>query len=198
MKRLFTIPCDGLFWVEEENAVYSIFNLKTKELRFFDACGNSLPNYKRIDRSDEDTFEYKPPVGDLIYNQYGVACGDSCLVDEAGNEIPDTKLNLEDACGGDDRYFTFALISEEQSASIDRCGTAAGILLNVYDTKTRQYVIKGVPECKLDVSFYDGEPEVILAAADMVPNYDRIRVEKTGTILAYKNGDVTVYNFYDN
>ena len=53
MKRLFTIPCDGLFWVEEENAVYSIFNLKTKELRFFDACGNSLPNYKRIDRSDE-------------------------------------------------------------------------------------------------------------------------------------------------
>lgn len=197
MKKLFTIECDGLFGVEVENEVYSIYNHKTKSHRFFDASGNNLPGYQRLplndDSSDDDCVEEET---DLIFNQYGIACGDRCLIDRDGNELPDTKLNLEDDCGRYDRYFAFSLISEEQSKLIDACGTAKGITLDIYDTKERKYVLRGVPELKLDVSFFDGEPAVILAAFELISQYESVRIERNGTILGKKNGTVTVYNYY--
>ena len=52
-----------------------------------------------------------------------------------------------------------------------------------------------IPECRLDVSFYDGEPEVILADIDLITEYEEVDVCRTGTIIAKKNGFITVYNF---
>lgn len=99
MKKMFTIECDGIFWVEVENEVYSIYNRKTRAHRFFDANGNSLPNYQRPPRNDgsNDDYidDYIEEETDLIFNQYGIACGDHCLVDKDGNGIPNTELNLE-------------------------------------------------------------------------------------------------------
>lgn len=197
---MFTIECDGIFWVEVENEVYSIYNRKTRAHRFFDANGNSLPDYQRPPRNDgsNDDYidDYIEEETDLIFNQYGIACGDHCLVDKDGNGIPNTELNLEADWGRYDRYFSFSFISEEQSKSIDVCGTADGITLDIYDTKTKRYVVKGIPEFRLDVSFYDGEPDVILAAIDLIPEYEEVDECRMGTIIGKKNGTVTVYNYY--
>ena len=107
MKLLFSIKCDGSFWVEKENEIYSI--------------------WKR----------------------------------ESGREND-------------------------------------GITLDIYDTKTRSYVAKGIPECCLYLWGYDGEPEVILAAIDLIPKYKEVEVCEIGTIIGKKDGFITVYNFYDN
>ena len=88
------------------------------------------------------------------------------------------------------------LLSEEQSKSIDVCGTADGITLDIYDTKTKRYVVKGIPAFRLDVSFYDGEPDVILAAIDLIPEYEEVDECRMGTIIGKKNGTITVYNYY--
>lgn len=205
MKLLFSIKCDGLFWVEQENEIYSVWKRDAGRdtCAFFDNKGNVLPDYKRplIKKDSNDSKpvqEYLEKNEDeLFYNKYGVACGDNCLVDIDGNPIPDTELNLEDSCSKYDRYFTFGTITEEQDESISRCGTADGINLNIYDTKTRSYVAKDIPECCLDISSYDGEPEVVLAAIDLISKYETVRVCNTGTIIGRKDGWVTVYNFYD-
>lgn len=202
MKRLFTIECDGIFSVEKENEIYSIFNLQTKQWAFFDNHGNELPHYERPHIDNMNNYHQGLDIcqdeARLIFNKYGVACGDHCLVDTDGNEIPDTSLNLEDSCGQYDRYFVFGTTTEEQDESINRCGTADGITLDIYDTKTRGYVAKCIPECCLDVSFYDGEPEVILAAIDLLFEYETVDVCKTGTIIGKNDGWITVYYFYDN
>lgn len=206
MKLLFSVKCDGRFWVEKENEIYSIWKRDAgrETCTFFDSKGNVLPDYKRppIKKYPNDSkhiAEYlEEPEDKLFYNKYGVACGDNCLVDLDGNPIPDTELNLEASCGEYDRYFTFGTTTEEQDESISRCGEAEGITLDIYDTKTRSYVAKGIPECRLDVSFYDGEPEVILAAIDLIPEYEEVDVCIMGTIIGKKDGFITVYNFYDN
>ena len=200
MKKLFSIKDEGNFWIEVENEVYSFFNRKSNSHRFFDANGNTLHDYSRpkMETSDEHTeigLDYDEE-DELIFNQYGVACGDNCLVDRDGNAIPDTSLNLEGDCGEYDRYFTFGTTTAEQDESISRCGTADGIVLNIYDTKTRKYVAKGIPECRIDVSFYDGEPEVILAAIELISQYETVDVCKSGTILARKDGWITVFYYY--
>ena len=115
MKLLFSIKCDGIFWVEKENEVYSIWKRESgrETCTFFDNQGNVLPEYKRPPLvevpNDPDPIpeHFEEPADKLFYNKYGVACGDDCLVDLDGNPIPDTKLNLEDSCGEHDRYFTF-------------------------------------------------------------------------------------------
>jgi hypothetical protein len=35
------------------------------------------------------------------------------------------------------------------------------ITVDIYDTKNRTYVVKGIPECRLDIYSFDGEPEVV-------------------------------------
>ena len=206
MKLLFSIKCDGIFGVEKENEVYSIWKRESgrETYTFFDSKGNMLSAYKRPPLKEDPidsnlVSEYlEEPEDKLFYNKYGVAYGGHCLVDIDGNLIPDTEYNLVDACGEYDRYFTFGTVTEEQDEFISRCGTAYGITLDIYDTKTRRYVFKGVPECRLDVSFFDGEPEVVLAAIDLIPAYKEVNVCKTCTILGKKDGWITVYNFYDN
>ena len=206
MKLLFSIKCDGSFWVEKENEVYSIWKRESgrETCTFFDNKGNVLPEYKRppLNKDSNNTKtvpEYLEETDDkLFYNKYGVACGDNCLVDLDGKPIPDTELNLEASCGEYDRYFTFGTTTEEQDESISRCGKAEGIILDIYDTKTRSYVAKGIPECRLYLWGYDGEPEVVLAAIDLIPEYEEVDVCRTGTIIGKKDGFITVYNFYDN
>ena len=130
------------------------------------------------------------------FNQYGVAVGDNTLIDRQGNEIPGTNHNLEEHCYISYRYFTIALLNDEQCASIDACGRAEGVLLDIYDTKLREYVARGLPEGVLDVVFFEGEPEVIMAALELLPDYDKIELEGKSTIKAKKNGIVDIYDYY--
>ena len=132
----------------------------------------------------------------LRFNQYGVAVGDHTLIDRQGAEIPGTALNLEEYCDISCRYFTIALLSEAQIESINACGRAENIRLDIYDTKLRQYVARGIPEGKLDVVFFEGEPEVIQAAISLIPNYDAIHLELKGTILGQKEDLVDIYDYY--
>lgn len=133
---------------------------------------------------------------EMFFNEYGVAVGNKTLIDRMGNEIPDTALNSIDDCGEHDRYFVFSYLNEEQLASIHNCGTAPDITVDIYDTKNRKYVIKGVPECRLYVYCFDGEPEVILAAKELLDRYDEVNLYRTGTIVGKKDEYVTVYDYY--
>ena len=132
----------------------------------------------------------------MEFNEYGIAIGDYSLIDLSGNEIPDTALNLVGGAGGYSRYYEFSLLNDEQLASIDKCGTASDIKINIYDTKNLAYVIKGIPDLRLDTCLFEGEPEVILAAAEMIDNYDEIHLSGKGTIICRKNTSVTVYDYY--
>lgn len=200
MKKLFSIKNTGFFRMEEENAVYSIFHSKENKRTFYDNNGAELPNYVRpkveanfcdydIDSNHED---------EIKFNKYGIACGDHCLIDNDGNELPDTKLNCEEECYEENRYYSFALLNDEQCASIDKCGTAENILIDIYDTKFRRFVAKGVPECVLSLTGFDGEEEVVLAAVDLVKKYDSIFLDGKGTIIAYKDDMITVFDYYQN
>lgn len=202
MKKLFSVKEEGFFWVEEENKVYSFYDIRSKTVKYFDVNLNTLCDYKRpvieeTNQYSENEWE-NTDEDEFIFNKYGVACGDNCLVDIDGNEIPDTSLNLEDSCSEYDRYFTFGTTTPEQDESISRCGTADGIVIDIYDTKTRKYVAKGIPDGCLDVSFFDGEPGVILAAIELLPEYETVDVCETGTIIARKKSWITVFNYYEN
>ena len=133
----------------------------------------------------------------LRFNQYGVAVGDNTLIDRQGNEIPGTELDIDWYCDISDRYFATALLTKEQCDSIDACGRAEGILLDIYDTKLRKYAARGIPEdSNFDTRFFEGEAEVIMAALELLPNYDEIELEEQGTIKAKKNGIVDIYDYY--
>ena len=84
MKLLFSIECNGLFRVEKENEVYSIWNLKTKQFTFYDNQGKLLPHYERPCVDNEHNYhQYLDTPTDedhLIYNKYGVACGNKIVV----------------------------------------------------------------------------------------------------------------------
>lgn len=206
MKKLFTIECNGMFWVEEENAVYSVYDFKLKKRTFYNNHGEAIDYCRKPvelpddfwDEDDNNLITSNDSEETLVFNKYGVACADGYLIDENGNEIPDTKHNCEDFYSEDSRYFSFALLTDEQSASISACGTAPDILMNIYDTKNRKHVAKGVPECRLDISFFDGEPEVVLAAVGLVNQYERVWITDKGTVIGKKDKYVTVYDFYQN
>ncbi|MBR2986844.1 MAG: hypothetical protein IKC63_02375 [Clostridia bacterium] len=202
MKRLFSIQHkpNGIMRAEVEHEVYAIFT-SARTWQYFDRNGASLPDY-RPPKRDSNALPFKPYQAPLhedapVYNRYGVACGNESLIDREGNEIPDTRLNLEDSCSEYDRYFVFGMLSDEQCDAISRTGVADGITVHIYDTKTRRYVARDLPENTLDVSFFDGEPEVVLAAITLLKNYDSVDVSCTGTIIAEKNGIFTVYDYYE-
>jgi hypothetical protein len=134
----------------------------------------------------------------MFFNEYGVAVGNHTLIDRQGNEIPGTAINSIDDCSEYDRYFVFSFLNEVQMASISECGTAPDITVDIYDTKNRKYVIKGIPECRLYVYCFDGEPEVILAAAELLDRYDEVNLYDKGTIVAKKDGYITVFDYYLN
>ena len=135
---------------------------------------------------------------EMFFNEYGVAVGNHTLIDRQGNEIPGTAINSIDDCSEYDRYFVFSFLNEEQMASISECGTAPDITVDIYDTKNRKYVIKDIPECRLYVYCFDGEPEVILAAAELLDRYDEVNLYDKGTIVAKKDGYITVFDYYLN
>lgn len=68
--------------------------------------------------------------------------------------------------------------------------------MDIYDTKLRKYVVRGVPDGKLDAVFFEGEAEVILAAMELLLDYDEIELKSKGTIRAKKDGIVDVYDYY--
>ena len=135
---------------------------------------------------------------EMFFNEYGVAVGNFSLIDRMGNEIPDTALNSIGYCGEHERYFVFSFLNKEQMASVNDCGTAADITVNIYDTKNRKYVIKGIPEFRLNVYCFDGDPEVILSAAELINSYDEINLYGKGTIVGEKDGYITVFDYYLN
>lgn len=135
---------------------------------------------------------------EMFFNEYGVAVGNKTLIDRMGNEIPETALNSIDDYAEHDRYFEFSLLTDEQLASINECGTAPNITVNIYDTKNRAYIVKGVPEFRLEAYCFDGEPEVILAAVELLDKYDKVDLYSTGTIVGEKDGYITVFDYYLN
>lgn len=164
--------CNGLCSVSEKDGLWGCINTK----------GELIIPYKFGE--------------EMFFNEYGVAVGNFSLIDRAGNEIPDTALNSIDDCGEYDRYFVFSYLNEEQMASISECGTAPDITVDIYDTKNRKYVTKSIPECRLHTDGFDGEPEVIVAAAELLDKYDEVDLYKTGTIVGEKDGFITIYDYY--
>ena len=199
MKKLFTIKTDGKWFnIEEENKVFGLFDKKRNKWDFYDYDGKSC-DYERpyIDDVDtDDCFEEDESEETPVYNKYGVAEGESSLIDLDGNIIPDTQFNCVDESGEECRYFVFTTLTEEQLAEIGRCGTAPGITMNIYDTKNREYVVKGIPECILYPFDFDGDKEVVMAAAELVNQYDYITIEGIGTIVAHNGEEITVYDYY--
>lgn len=127
---------------------------------------------------------------EIIFNQYGVAVGDFTLIDKAGNEIPDTALNYIEDCGESNRYYVFSHLSDQQLDSAYECG-AEPSTVDIYDTKSRVYVVKNLPELRLDVYCFDGKPEVIAAAAGLIDRYDSICLQKSRSIFCKKGNSVT-------
>ena len=122
-----------------------------------------------------------------IFNKYGVACGDRSLIDMKGHPIPETELNY---FGGilfeKQRYFEIALWPDDvDEGNID-----------FYDTKMREYAAKGIPDEKLDLDGCEAEKEVILSAIEMLSLFDRIKIEGVGTLIAYKENSITVFDYY--
>ena len=132
------------------------------------------------------------------FNQFGVAVGDHTLIDRNGKEIVGTELNSISDCWEENRYYIFGLLSAAQMEAVTQCGTAEGIRQDVYDTKLRKFVIRGIPECKLNIGCFDGEGEVIIAAVEMLRDFDEIWIEAKGTICAKKAGYITVFDYYQN
>lgn len=199
MKKLFTIRTDGKWFnIEKENKVFGLFDKKRNKWDFYDYdC--KLCDYKRPRIDDMEATDYleKDENEEIpIYNKYGIAEGEDSLIDLEGNIIPDTQLNCVDEAGENCRYFVFTMFTEEQSAEIDRCGTAPGITMNIYDTKNREYVVKGIPECILYPFDFDGEKEVVMAAAELINQYKYITIEGIGTIVAHNGDEITVYDYY--
>ena len=133
---------------------------------------------------------------EMVFNKYGVAADYHTLIDRQGNELPDTALNFIDECGEYDRYFVFSYLNDEQLAYCDEFGTEPDVTVDIYDTKNRKYVIKGVPECRLNMYGFEGEPEVIIAAVELLDKYDEVDLFRTGTIVGKKDGYITIFDFY--
>jgi hypothetical protein len=55
MKKMFTTKDQGLFWVEVEGTVYSIFNHATNKHTFFDNKGAVIENYSRPPIQERDS-----------------------------------------------------------------------------------------------------------------------------------------------
>lgn len=130
------------------------------------------------------------------FNKFGVACGDNSLIDMEGHPIPETDLNYFGGLFEDQRYVEIALWSDEINAEISKCGTAPNLTVDIYDTKERSFVARGVPDGKLDIDFCEAEKEVVIAAIKMLPQFDEIKVEEKKTILARKGEMTTVFDYY--
>ena len=80
-------------------------------------------------------------------------------------------------------YPTFS----EQDEQLEKTGTADGITTDIYDTKLREFVVKGIPEESVALTSYDGEPGPLLAAVEMLDLYDELELECEGFIIGRKD-----------
>lgn len=133
-----------------------------------------------------------PPV----FNKYGVAYGNDSLIDMQGNELPDTSFGVFEYVNEEQRYFPLVVFTQEQDEQIERTGHAEGITESVYDTKEQNYVIRDIPECRINYSSFDGEPDVIKAAAELIDVYDSIWIEEKGIIIGRKEDESVIYDYY--
>lgn len=132
-----------------------------------------------------------------VFNKYGVAYGNNTLIDMQGNEIEDTRYNLFEYVDEDDRYYEIVYYDEEQEAQIEKTGCAEGSTMSIYDTKERKYVVRNLPEDVIDCSFFDGDPEVINAAVELIDEYERITFSGNGIIEGYKDNRTDIYDYYE-
>lgn len=139
------------------------------------------------------SFSYGDPVR---FNSYGVALGNGCLIDRNEKEIEGTDTNCCEQYDLDSRYFLMALLSKEQEESIERCGSAESVTFDVYDTKLRRYVARGIPDGRISIFSGEAEPWVILAAVELLREYDCVSIYKKGTILAERGGTIAVFDYY--
>lgn len=128
-----------------------------------------------------------------LFNKYGLAYGNHTLVNMQGEEIAGTEFNCIEPYGENDRYIPIILTTAEQDEQISKTGTAEGVVEAIFDTKLRNYAIKGIPEGSIDVEFYDGEPEPIIAASKMLDLYDTLRIVGKGFIIGRKGDHQDVY-----
>lgn len=163
---------NGLFAVREINGMWGCINEKGEQM---------LP------------FRYED---EPIFNKYGLAYGNGFLIDMNGTEIAGTEFNCIESPSEDDRYFDITLMTAEQDALVEETGSAPDITVDIFDTKNREFVVQGIPECRLFHSGYEGEPEVIQAAAGMLDCYDEVLVEGRGILVARNGKTQTVFDFY--
>lgn len=188
---------DGLFGIKAEDGrkvTGEIFRELTHYSFGLCPVRNAKEKWGCVDETGSLVLPYiysEPPQ----FNRYGVAVGDNTLIDRNGEPIPGTELDLIEWCDWEERYYCFGMLSESQKESIDQCGSADDVRIDVYDTKLRKYVVRGIPQCRLKV-FLEGEGEVIVAAAKLLDEYDSVWVEKKGTIGAEKGDTVTMYDYY--
>lgn len=132
-----------------------------------------------------------------LFNQYGVADAGFMLIDTNGNEIPDTYHNSSGFNSDSCRYFEISTYTEEEDAVFNECcGDVPGHKINIFDTKTRSYLAKGIPDNVIDFVNSNAEPEVVLAAIELIPYYDCIRIYNDGIIAGDKGKKKTVFNYY--
>lgn len=188
----------GIFGMKDKNGTV-IVEEKYWQIR---GCFNGLFPVQEIDGNWGCINESGELVVPCIYwepshfNKYGLAYGNESLVDMQGNEIAGTEFNIIDYYSEEDRYIPITLAMPEQDVQIEKTGTAEGITTDIYDTKLRRFVVKGIPEDTLKVSFYDGEPEPIIAAAGILDLYDELEIEHGGFIIGKKDQHQDVYDYY--
>lgn len=132
------------------------------------------------------------------FNRYGVADVGCFLIDIDGKTIDGTEHNSSGYNSKYCRYFELYQLSEQELNVIYDCGSAPGLRTSIYDTKMRCYIVEDIPEDVLNVAFCDVEPDVIIAAAGMIPQYDKIDVSKKGIIICQKGRMQTVFDYYKN
>ncbi len=111
----------------------------------------------------------------LLFSKYGIAEGEQGFVDVSGNYLEGIKYDCIDSYDEYDRYIKTAVLTPEQAESISDCGSAPGILEDIFHTKTRKYIAKGIPDGKISV-YGDGDPETVVAAVDLLKEYDEVGV----------------------
>lgn len=131
-----------------------------------------------------------------VFNIYGLAYGNQTLIDMQGNEIPNTAFNHIEFPLENNRYYKIVLTNEEQRKQIEKTGSAEGITEDIFDTRLREYVIKGIPECVIYWFGYDGEPEPIIEATKLIDKYEKITVDYHGILIGKSENKQDVYDCY--
>ncbi|MBQ6266261.1 MAG: WG repeat-containing protein [Clostridia bacterium] len=131
-------------------------------------------------------FRYSDPPR---FNLYGLAVGDDGLIDKTGARLAGITFDCADFFDEDDRYIITNRFTKEQSDAIAQCGTAPGITDDFFDSKTRTYLVKGIPERSIRLCGSPA-PEAVLAAVELLHAFEDIRLYDAYVFA--RRGDETV------